>query len=80
MFSTRLFKLQMKAVRMINKSKYNAHTVPLFRSLNLMKIDDIFKLNVFKFYFKYCPILVSITNNGTNVQLLAPMSNRLYWY
>ena len=54
MFSTRLFKLQQKAVRMINNSKYNAHTDPLFKSLNLMKIDDIFKLNVFKFYFKYC--------------------------
>ena len=29
MFSTRLFKLQKKAVRMINNSKYNAHTDPL---------------------------------------------------
>ena len=48
----RVFKLQKKAVRLITCSKYNAHTEPLFKSLNLLKIEDIFVLNALKFYYK----------------------------
>ena len=29
---------------MISCSKYNAHTEPLFKSLNLLKVEDIFKI------------------------------------
>ena len=54
MFSSRLFKFQKKAVRTVTNSKYNAHTDPLFKSLNLIKIDDIYILNILKFYFKHC--------------------------
>ena len=53
-FSTeRLFKLQKRAIRLISNSKFNSHTEPLFKASNLLKLDDIFKLNVLKFYFKY---------------------------
>ena len=38
----RIFKLQKRALRCITNSKFNAHTVPLFKQLNLLKIDDIF--------------------------------------
>ncbi len=38
---------------MISISKYNAHTEPIFKELNLLKINDIIKLNDLKFYFKY---------------------------
>ena len=51
--SNRLSKLQKRAVRIITNSKYNAHTEPLFKTLNLLKIDDIFRLNAIKFYYKY---------------------------
>ena len=38
---------------MISCSKYNAHTEPLFKSLNLFKVEDIFKIKILKFYYKY---------------------------
>ena len=49
----RLIKLQKKAVRVICKSKYNAHTEPLLKSTNLLKVTDIFKINTLKFIYKY---------------------------
>ena len=52
--TNRLFKLQKKAIRLISNSKYNAHTSPLFKTLNCLKIDDIYVLNILKFYFKFC--------------------------
>ena len=51
--SSRISKLQKRAVRMISCSKYNAHTEPLFKSLNLLKVEDIFKIKILKFYYKY---------------------------
>ena len=47
----RLEKLQKKAIRLITNSKYIAHTNPLFKRLQLLKIVDIFKLRVLKFYY-----------------------------
>jgi hypothetical protein len=40
----RLTILQKKAVRCITNSKYLSHTDPLFRSLNILKLCDIFML------------------------------------
>ena len=51
--SSRISKLQKRAVRMISCNKYNAHTEPLFKSLNLLKVEDIFKIKILKFYYKY---------------------------
>ena len=31
----------------------NAHTEPLFKSLNLLKAEGIFKIKVLNFYYKY---------------------------
>ena len=47
-----LFIIQKKAIRIICKAKYNAHTDKLFKSLNLLKVDDIFKLQCLKFYYR----------------------------
>ena len=49
----RLFKLQKKILRIITLSKYNAHTTPLYKSLNILKINDHFLLYQLKFYHKY---------------------------
>lgn len=49
----RIFKLQKKAIRIITKSKFNAHTSPLFRNLHLLKIGDIVTLQQLKFYYKH---------------------------
>ena len=48
-----LNKLQKKAIRILTKSKYNAHTMPLLKQENLLSIEDIYKLNCLKFYHKY---------------------------
>ena len=49
----RITKLQKFAVRAISNSRYNAHSDPLFKSLRLLKVSDIYELNLLKFHFKY---------------------------
>ena len=49
----RIRTLQKKAVRIICLSKYNAHTDPLFKSLNLLKVEHILKLQELKLYHKF---------------------------
>ena len=48
----RIFILEKKAVRIITLSKYNAHTVPIYKELKLLKVSDIYKLQELKFYHK----------------------------
>ena len=47
-----LTKMQKKAIRIATNSKYNAHTEPLLLKHNLLKLDDIYKVQQLKFYFK----------------------------
>ena len=49
----RIMKLQKKCVRVICGSKYNSHSEPLFKALNLLKVEDIFRCQVLKFYYKF---------------------------
>ena len=46
----RLYKLQKKAVRIICLGKFNCHSEPLFKKLQLLKIKDIHTLQELKFY------------------------------
>ena len=48
----RIYKIQ-KAVRAITRSKYNAHSEPIFKELNLLKVEDIYKMQHLKFFYKY---------------------------
>ena len=48
----RLNKIQKKAIRIITSNKYNSHTEPLFKQLNMLKLEDLLKLQL-KFYFKF---------------------------
>ncbi len=48
----RIIKLQKKIIRITSLSKYNAHTEPIFRSLKLLKLTDILKLQELKFYWR----------------------------
>ena len=41
-----------KILRVISLNKYNAHTDPIFKNLNILKLNDIFVLNQLKFYHK----------------------------
>ena len=49
-----LFTVQKKAIRIVCKAKYNAHTDRLFKKLNLLKVEDIFKIQCLKFYYRLC--------------------------
>ena len=45
-------KYQKKAIRNITNSHILAHTEPLLKDLGLLKVGDIFKLRLLKFYYK----------------------------
>jgi len=57
--------LQKKIVRVITNSEYNTHSEPLFKMLQILKITDIYQLQVVKFVFSYInhclPILLMDT-------------------
>ena len=48
---TEVFHLQKKAVRIITCSQYLSHSEPLFKLLDLLKVQDLYKLKVLKFYY-----------------------------
>ena len=48
----RLVKLQKKILRIMTCSPYNSHTEPLFKTLGLLKIEDMLKLNTLNFIYK----------------------------
>ena len=47
-----IHKYQKRALRIITDSKYRAHTEPLCKILNLLKIPDIYQRAIFKLYHK----------------------------
>ena len=49
----KITQLQKRAIRVITSSKYLAHTEPLFKSLGILKVGDIFKLQQYKFYYRF---------------------------
>ena len=48
---SRLVLLQKRAVRIINKSDFLAHTSPIFKELHLLKLQDIRILQICQFMF-----------------------------
>ena len=50
--SSRIRLLQKRAIRTITNSWYRTHTTPIFKSLNILKITDLYWLIVLKFYYK----------------------------
>ena len=50
--STSNFKTTEKGIRIISLIKYKAHTDPIFKKLQFLKLDDIYKLQQLKFYYK----------------------------
>ena len=47
----RVSKLQKKTVRIMSNGAYLAHSEPLFKTLRLLKIEDVYKLKLMKFYY-----------------------------
>ena len=58
--SNKILTLQKKAIRGITCSKVYSHTEPLFKDLNILKINDLYNLRVlkicYKIYNKHCPV------------------------
>ena len=52
MKANRLEILQKKTIRVVTESNFIAHTNPLFKQLNVLKIKDMFKVKILKFYYK----------------------------
>ena len=50
--SKHLYRLQKRAIRIIDKCPRFSHTNPLFKKLKILKIHDILHLNQLKFYNK----------------------------
>ena len=50
---SRISKLQKKAIRIVTNSTYSAHTEPLFKIMNVLKLDDIYLIAKVKFYHKF---------------------------
>ena len=40
-------------MRNITNSKYNAHTEPIYKSLRLLKLNDLLRIKILKFYYMY---------------------------
>ncbi len=48
----KLHLIQKKALRIITNSDYIAHTEPICKQLRLLKVPDMFRISIWKFYFK----------------------------
>ena len=44
--------LQKRVLHIISGSKFNAHTEPICREEQLLKVNEMYKLAIYKFYFK----------------------------
>ena len=51
---SRLSKLEKRAIRVVTCSKFNARTESLFKSLNLLKLEDMLSVSVLKLYYRLC--------------------------
>ena len=49
----RITKLQKKAIKIIYVTKYNSHTEPLFKILCVLKVEDLLKIQILRFYYKF---------------------------
>ena len=45
--------MELRAIRIMKDDTYNAHTDPLFKSLKLLKIKDIFDVHCMKIWYKF---------------------------
>lgn len=68
---TKIFKLQKKALRIANKTPYNAHTSPLFEKHKILTYENIIKQHTLHFMHSvhnhYAPpIFDNIWNTNTN--------------
>ena len=68
-YLNKLIVLQKKAIRIVNNVGYNEHTGPIFKSLRILKLRDLYQLNVARFMYKF-----------TRHLLPSPLSNYFQMY
>ena len=49
-----LSKLKKRAIRRITNSSFRSHTTPLFKTLGILKLQDVFNVFILKFLYNYC--------------------------
>ena len=62
------------ALRIISDNKFNAHTEPICRAERLLKVKEIYRLGIYKFYYKlinnnlphYCQNFTLTFSDGVN--------------
>ena len=59
-----LFKLQKKAIRMLNNKKYNSHTEPLFKLNNILTLKDQYTFEVLTFMFDFINTKLPVSFNN----------------
>ena len=64
-----------KAVRAITNSKFNAHTEPLLKLLNLLNIKDTYILSILTFYYKYIHNILPPYFQTYEIKLTSEMHN-----
>ena len=60
---SRLITLKKKRVRLTDKSKFRAHTDPIFKKFSIIKLEDLFIIQGYQLYDK-----IMKTNEKNNVQ------------
>ncbi len=71
--------LQKRAIRTINKAKYNSHSEPLFKKCNILKLQDLHKqqIQLFMYDWKYSKLPKSFDNFFTYTHSVHPnITNR----
>ena len=52
-FLTQLFIIQKRAIRIVSFSEPKSHSEPLFKSLNLLKLNDVIKSQILSFVYQW---------------------------
>ena len=78
----KVFNIQKKAIRVMDNKKVNAHTDPIFKKHNLLKVEDIFKTSCLKLHYKIennlvAPYLSSLLVRNWTVHQYATRTNEV---
>lgn len=71
----RVVTLQKRAIRIISKSKFDAHTDPLFKELKMLKLDSIIRFHICKLMFLYSHGLLPESFDN-----MFPLNNEIHSY
>ena len=74
-YTNKLFLLQKKALRIINKVSYLHHTNELFHNCKILKLADIYQLEISKYMYKFSSKMLP-----TNIQTIFTTSQSYHNY